>query len=240
MSKAVEPIIISEIIQSKIGKYSIYARKFQVDGVTTVIPSIKIDQAEKTTTLVKFCSNGKIVLVDKWNPTIEAWHKCLPSVEDLAKNDQFLETNIVAKILNTSKDVNAQNIERRIISTKLDGKFYSSINDLLIVSGPLNINEENYDGLYLGDFLYGCFEGDITDPSSVVTGLKLLSLFMNLPKEVLNRMNGAYSEGFISLSFENPYPQNQTQKYNDWYKGKDFALKIQAARSEFLQTTGTV
>lgn len=235
MTEKTEPSIISEVIQSKIGKYSIFAKRYQVDGVAKITPAIRIDRDETTITLVKLLSNGKIVLVDKWNPSIEAWHKCLPSIEDVIKKDDYLGSDVVSKILEETESRDTKNIEKRIISTRLDGKFYTTVNDLLIVSGPLEFNEENYDGLYLGDFLYGCFEGEITDPSSVIAGLKLLSLFMNLPKEKLNRMNGPYAEGFISPSFENPYPKSQAQKNNDWNKGKDFALKIQSARAEFLE-----
>lgn len=230
-----EASVINEVIQSKIGKYSVYSKKYRVNGEDKTTPIISSQKEEKTLTIVKFLKNGQVMMTDKWNPAIEAWHKALPSIDDIEKNKHIFDSNLIQKILGASFSDDDDSVNKTVLSTTLNGKFYSSTNDILIISGLLDFNEDDCDGLFIGDFVYGCLEGEITDPSTIVTGLKLMALFHNLPKEKLNRMTGAYAEGFISESFENPYPQKYTDQYNDWFRGKDFAIKFKDCQSSFLE-----
>lgn len=231
-------VAISEVIKSDIGKYSVYAKRFRVNGVEKTTPIIKNKAEEKTVTIVKFLRNGKILLVDKWNPSTESWHQTLPSSEDISKKIESFDSDLIRHVLGEDQEANYKGVDKMVLSTQLDGKFYSSTNDIVILSGVIDFNEDDAEGLYLGDFIYGCLEGDVTDPATVVAGLKLYSLFQNLPKTTLNRMNGAMAEGVLASSFENPYPQKYTDQYNDWFKGKDFVLRYQAGVSSLLDSLG--
>lgn len=237
--KETKTTVINQIIKSDIGKYSVSAKKFSINGEVKTTPIIVNKREEKTVTVVKLLRNGKILLVDKWNPSIEAWHSALPSSEDIEKSIESFDSVLIKHILCEDNNAELKGIDTFVLSTKLDGKFYSSINDIVILSGVVDFDEEKEDGLYLGDFVYACLEGDVTDPATVVAGLKLYSLLCNLPKQTLNRMNGAFAEGVLSPSFENPYPKNYTDQHNDWLKGKDFVLKYQAGVSALLETLGS-
>lgn len=230
--------VISEIIKADIGKYSVHAKKFRVNGVEKHSPIIKDKRENKTVIILKFLKNGKVLLVDKWNPSIEAWHQALPSSDDIAKNIESFNLDIIGHILNDDSKEHYKGIDTRILKTKLDGKFYSSTNDIVILSGITDFDENELEGLHIGDFIYGCIEGEITDPATVIAGLKLHSMLPNIPKEMLNRMNGAFVEGVLSTSFENPYQQKHRDQYNDWYRGKDFVLKFQGAVSALLDKAG--